>query len=408
MSDSIYDYYQKLVRKSDDDFHINSMVAVILPLTGKYSKVGLEVLDGLKYAEETRTSSDSRLSMIVYDNEGDELRTLEIFKEISNNPNISAIIGPISTSNSIIACSSAEEVGIPIILPHISQDGIADLADNIFLVNSNVRSRAELAAKFIAEELEAENVAVLAPADKFGKSIVDTFVERLKLFDITPLMVEWYSGVPTNLDQQFSSLRNLTWELETKVDNSDTLSALADTLGFIKDQYTKMMTEDDSAGVTLDGLDAIFIPTHPSHLNYISTQFPAYNLETTIIGNDSWTNLDLLRKENIGPHLVDMVTITNFNFHHLTELNKSMNENYSGHFYKAIDCYNLLANSVSNAKITSKSLQTILSNVSNFKGIIGTYNFKDNLYNVNSNLNILLFDGYQFNEYFDTLYPIEY
>ena len=50
----------------------------------------------------------------------------------------------------------------------------------------------------------------------------------------------------------------------------------------------------------------------------------------------------------------------------------------------------------------------ILSNVDDFRGIFGTYNFVDDNNNVNSTLNILQFDGFYFDEYIDQNQSFEY
>ena len=80
-------------------------------------------------------------------------------------------------------------------------------------------------------------------------------------------------------------------------------------------------------------------------------------------------------------------------------MNNSFNEKHTDYFYAAIDCYNLLTKSVAESSALDKSLTLILSTVNDFKGIFGTYNFNKGDYNVNSKLNIVQFDGLNFNEY---------
>jgi len=380
------EYYFKL----KDQLNIMStgrvIVGVVLPLTGKDAKIGKEFLDGLRYAELNNSSINAELSIIVYDNAGDELKTLEAFQALSKNPNIVAIIGPISATNSIIAGSMADANGIPLILPSITIDGLAKISNNIFLMNSDLKTRGSLAAKLMVETLQVENIAVLAPADKFGKSLVDAFTEKLAFYNQSPQIVEWYSGIPMNLTRQFKTIRSKAWDLSMR--NSYTYF------------YDEMIAEDSSK-IVLNSIDAIYMPIHDGHLDYIGAQFPIYNIDAIVVGNDNWADLDVLRKENIGPHFKGAYVISNYNNFNIDLLNNNFNAKHTAYFYQAFDCFNLLTKSITEAKMLNISLSQHLSDIDGFNGLFGTYNFADSDYNVNATLNIMQFDGFNFDKYID-------
>jgi len=292
-----------------------------------------------------------------------------------------------------------DKSGVPLILPMVTTNDLSKVSDEIFMLNSDLKTRGELAGQLIAELYEAENIAVLAPADKFGKSIVDAFINQLKLYNKTPKILEWYSGIPMNLDRQFKSIRARAWELSNSSDSLEFSYTFVDSIITLYGFDGEEMTVDDSSKVVLNSIDAIYMPIHEDHLDYIGAQFPAYNLETAVVGNDNWSNLSVLRKENIGPHFSGLVVISNYNDYQLELLNNNFNEKHTGNFYKAIDSYNLLAKSIEEANTSDKSLLQILSNIIDFKGIFGTYNFAEGDNNVNSKLNIVQFDGYNFDKF---------
>ena len=407
-----HDYYSNLEDKLYSNTNGQAFIGVVLPLTGKDSKIGKEFLDGLKYAEANIFSNDIELSLIVYDNAGNVLNTVKAFQALNKNPNVAATIGPISADNAVIAGSITGTIGVPLILPTASINGLSEISDNIFLMNSDLITRGEIAGQFIAETLEAENIAVLAPADKFGKSLVDAFTNKLKTYNKVPVIIEWYSGIPMNLERQFKSIRAKAWELSDTTDSLDMMDTTIDFL-FIEDildadTLEVEMTADDSSDVILNSIDAIYMPIHAGHLDYVGAQFPAYNLDVVVLGNDNWADLEVLRKEIIGPHLVGMVVISNYNNHQLDALNTNFDIKHTDYFYQAIDCYNLLVKSITEANTNNEPLMQILSNVDDFKGIFGTYNFADDNNNVNSTLNILQFDGFNFDEYIDSNQSFEY
>jgi len=407
-----HDYYSNLEDKLYSNTNGQAFIGVVLPLTGKDSKIGKEFLDGLKYAEANIFSNDIELSLIVYDNAGNVLNTVKAFQALNKNPNVAATIGPISADNAVIAGSITGTIGVPLILPTASINGLSEISDNIFLMNSDLITRGEIAGQFIAETLEAENIAVLAPADKFGKSLVDAFTNKLKTYNKVPVIIGWYSGIPMNLERQFKSIRAKAWELSDTTDSLDMMDTTIDFL-FIEDildadTLEVEMTADDSSDVILNSIDAIYMPIHAGHLDYVGAQFPAYNLDVVVLGNDNWADLEVLRKEIIGPHLVGMVVISNYNNHKIDALNTNFDIKHTDYFYQAIDCYNLLVKSITEANTNNEPLMQILSNVDDFKGIFGTYNFADDNNNVNSTLNIIQFDGFNFDEYIDSNQSFEY
>ena len=407
-----HDYYLNLEDKLYSNRNGRAFIGVVLPLTGKDSKIGKEFLDGLKYAEENNFSNDIELSLIVYDNAGNVLNTVEAFQTLNKNPNIAATIGPISADNAVVAGSITGTSGVPLILPTASINGLSKISNNIFLMNSDLKTRGEIAGQFIAETLEAKNIAVLAPADKFGKSLVDAFTNKLKTYDEVPVIMEWYSGIPVNLERQFKSIRTKAWELSDIADSLDLIDTTSDFL-FVEDilpedTLEEEMTADDSSDVILNTIDAIYMPIHAGHLDYVGAQFPAYNLDVVVVGNDNWADLEVLRKEIIGPHLDGMLVISNYSNHQIDALNTNFDIKHTDYFYQAFDCYNLLAKSITEANANNKPLTQILSNVDDFRGIFGTYNFADDNNNVNSTLNILQFDGFYFDEYIDQNQSFEY
>ena len=70
------------------------------------------------------------------------------------------------------------------------------------------------------------------------------------------------------------------------------------------------MSRKDSLKVTLKTLDAIYIPINKGDLSFIGTQLPMYNLDTKIIGNESWMDIDILAQDIIGPHLQGLTVLS--------------------------------------------------------------------------------------------------
>ena len=74
----------------------------------------------------------------------------------------------------------------------------------------------------------------------------------------------------------------------------------------------QIMTSSDSAKVVLETIKGIYLPIRYGEVEFLGTQLPMYNFDAKIIGNSNWKNLDILKKENIGPHLKGLTIISDF------------------------------------------------------------------------------------------------
>ena len=201
---------------------------------------------------------------------------------------------------------------------------LTNLSNNVYLLSTSSAVQAKLSAKYAVNILGYKNIAVLSPGDDINRSYADHFLEELNQLGLEPVTIEWYYGKPENLSDQFLSLRKSAWSLipaedpnieflDLKIDSLDALFDVdvADFMGSIdSDEKDEKMSKRDSLNVILSTIDAIYIPIDKKHLSYIGTQLPMYNLDTKIIGNESWMDIDILSQDIIGPHLQGLIVLS--------------------------------------------------------------------------------------------------
>ena len=177
------------------------------------------------------------------------------------------------------------------------------------------------AARWIAEYLIKDSIAIIAPADDYGYSVIDAFLKEMDALDRTVVVVEWYTGKPENLKKQFQSLRQTAFNLIPPDNPYDEFLGMSfDSLDALFDVNTEdffALAEDeneekikDSSKVVLSTIQALYMPIHAEHLNYIGTQFPMYNLNTSLVGNIAWNQPEILAQDNVGPHLEGMTILS--------------------------------------------------------------------------------------------------
>ena len=299
----------------------HGFVAVILPLSGHDQKKGKAFLMGLcSMVEDYKLDLNTHFK--IYDNESDDINTIRILKRINTDRSILCVLGYLSEVSNLAATSFSGLM--PILLSKSNFSDLPLLSENIYLLSTSAEVQAKLSAQYIINILGYKNIAVLSPADDINKTYATHFISELNQLGIKPVSVEWYYGKPENIKRQFSEIRKAAWGLLPKEDpfidyldmDIDSIDALfdVDVTDFINqdDDISNInkMSKKDSLKVTLETIDAIYIPINRDHLSFIGTQLPLYNLETKIVGNESWLDIDILAQEIIGPHLQGLTVLS--------------------------------------------------------------------------------------------------
>ena len=296
-------------------------VAIILPLTGKDEIKGQTFLMGLS-AMVTDYQFDLSTHFKIYDNNSNDLKTLRILQKINLDRTIIAVLGYLSEISNIAATSFSGK--IPILLSKSNYSELPELSENIYLLSTSSEIQAKLSAQYAINILGFKNIAILSPADDKNKNYADNFIKELNQLGVNPISIEWYYGRPENISRQFSSIRKAAWSLIPQEDPNldyldmeiDSLDALfdVDVADFIEPDKEiddkKKMSRKDSLKVNLKTIDAIYIPINKGDLSFIGTQLPMYNLDTKIIGNESWMDIDILAQDIIGPHLQGLTVLS--------------------------------------------------------------------------------------------------
>ena len=305
---------------TEDISHGN--VAVILPLSGNDKIKGQTFLMGLS-GMVVDYQFDLSTHFKIYDNNSSDIKTLQILKSINLDRSITSILGYLSEVSNIAATSYSGS--IPILLSKSNYSELPIISDNIYLLSTSSEAQAKLSAQYVVNILKYKNIAVLSPADDINKNYADNFILELNQLGVEPVIVEWYYDKPENISRQFESIRKIAWSLLPKEDPNikyldmeiDSLDALfdvdvADFIDIVQEDnnISNRMTKKDSSKVNLNTIEAIYIPIDKSDLSFIGTQLPMYNLETKIIGNESWMDIDILGQDIIGPHLQGLTVLS--------------------------------------------------------------------------------------------------
>ncbi|MEC7854521.1 MAG: hypothetical protein VX924_04090, partial [Candidatus Neomarinimicrobiota bacterium] len=200
-------------------------------------------------------------------------------------------------------------------------------------------------------------------------------------------------------------LRKVAFELEEKKKtfdvalgmDLDSLDALfdvsADDFFDLPKPDKKSMSSNDSSKVVLKTIQAIYLPINHQDLEYIGPQIPMYNFETKIIGNASWQQLEILTKENIGPHVRGMSIISNLYITDIDTFEISF-ENY--YQYQLGNLTSEFLTSLSLNDMSRSSFKNSLQEIEMYEGKGFNYYPLESNNKINSAFQLINFNGNSF------------
>ena len=379
--------YNFLKRNIDSKTSFSKKVGVVLPLEGEGLEITNAFLKGLLEANQSSKSND-KIQFIVIDNYKDPILTVEAFRNLVEKHNVSAIIGPFLDKNLIAGASSVSSKKIPIFAPFTSLENLSSVNKNIYLLNSSVDFRNELLVNHYFDNSELNNIAVIAPRTDLGVKEVDSFLIALDKINKEPVYIGWYEeNSAIDLRPNFKELRDIAWEIETRDEYQEFLGVEIDVLDSmfevdndeVYDMFNLEQEESiDSTKVILETIDGLFYPVSSNALEFVASQVSLSNLETQLLGNENWLNLDLLKQESVSPHISDMLFASNYIPKYLNNSEYDYDPSLNNVFHFGIDFSNFLINSSFNKS------KFDLRTSSNFKGITRNFDFSNSTSNQGS------------------------
>jgi len=379
--------YNFLKRNIDSKTSFSKKVGVVLPLEGEGLEITNAFLKGLLEANKNSQSND-KIQFIVIDNYKDPILTVEAFKNLVDKHNVSAIIGPFLDKNLIAGASSVSSKKIPIFAPFSSLENLSNVNKNIYLLNSSVDFRNQILVNHYLDNSELNNIAVIAPRTDLGIKEVDSFLIALDKLNKEPVYIGWYEeNSAIDLRPNFNELREVAWEIETRDEYQEFLGVEIDVLDSmfevdndeVYDMFNLEQEESiDSTKVILETIDGLFYPVSSNALEFVASQVSLSNLETQLLGNENWLNLDLLKQESVSPHISDMLFASNYIPKYLNNSEYDYDPSLNNAFHFGMDFSNFLINSS-----FSKS-KFDFSSSSSFKGITRNFDFSNSKSNQGS------------------------
>ena len=282
-------------------------LGLLLPLTGPCHRIGEELREGVQLANR---EAGSPFELVVTDT-GVDYGNLPIATECDDvsqssagsllrvadgaqqllDQGVVAIVGPLFSSPSVVAATVAARAGVPLLVPLAQQSGLDALGHSVFQLRAVPKTEARLLGEYATLVLGLEHLAIISPLSDYGWDFAREFTRIAERNGGQIEHSDWY--VPeetTDFRLVFEEIRKAGFALRPPP--PDTLEVVEGELE-VEEKLTADMFID-----TIDGV--VVVVERFEDAKTIAPQVHFHRLQTQVLGNDAWWDLEAIRQMRPG------------------------------------------------------------------------------------------------------------
>ena len=155
-------------------------IGMITPQTGQVAVYGKATLNGAQLAVDEANEAGGvidgkKIELVVFDDKGDNNEAINAYKRLVTSEKVSAIIGPVISTNTLAVAPLASKDGVPMITPTGTAGDITVGKDSVFRSCYTDEQQGEIIAKYSLENLKGKKAAILNEQTDYGQGLAKTF-----------------------------------------------------------------------------------------------------------------------------------------------------------------------------------------------------------------------------------------
>lgn len=335
-------------------------LGVLLPLSGRFSNYGKQVLRGMELALELHNQQSPKITLLVRDSAGEPDLAEQLIGELASSPQVLGVLGPLTGSAANAAAQRAQQEHLPMLA--LSQHaGLPQVGPWIFRNSLTSELQVHTLVDYAVNQKKISSFGILAPDTRLGREISQAFSDAVRDKGAKIVAIQTYSPQTTDFRRQVKLLQGL---------NPNTPEPK-------KEPGTSVQPPAPAP------FDALFVPANPDQLALIAPQLPFYGLSgAVLLGNASWDAPNLLPLA--GPYLDNAVFVSGFYrfspYPFVREFVDRYFEQYGAEpsllAAQGFDVANIVLSLLKNPNFASReSLRHALSQLQNYPGVTGATGF---------------------------------
>ncbi len=276
-----------LIVRAKEQERTSLQIGVLAPLTGETGEVGKRIVNGAQLAFELYSGqSGQMIKPVICDTRGSMIENARKTKELIEVHKVPVILGPVLSQDAIVSASMVIGKNTTMLTPTATEEGIAQLGDNVYQMNVSIGTLARKIASYAMNNLNMREFAILAPSTEYGLTMATSFKDELRKKNIEVIAEEYFEEGANDFGAQFGSLRNklLQKYFERQAMEKGTV-------------YKGTVSKNDSikykdTSLTVNGL---FIPAESDDVVMLAPQVAFNRIKTQILGSNGWQSKKVLQ-----------------------------------------------------------------------------------------------------------------
>lgn len=225
-------------------------VGMLTPTSGDLAPYGIAVQNAAEMAvkeiNDAGGINGATLELVVYDNEGDPTKSINLFNKLVEEDGICALVGPVISSTSLVVGPLANDAQIPMLSPTATNADVTIGLDYVFRACYIDPYQGRVVAKFASENLGAQKAVIFRNvSNDYSIGLADAFSEA---FTGEIVADEGYTGEDNDFKAIISKIASLN-------------------------------------------PDVIFIPDYFNTVGLIAKQLNEAGVTATLLGGDGWDGI---------------------------------------------------------------------------------------------------------------------
>jgi len=380
---------EKQLKSIEKNIEGKVRVGVVLPLTGKRSVIGQQVLQGIQLAlNRLGISAKEKVELVVKDSTaGPSL--VGIIEDLAGDPYIAGIIGPVLSGEIKEIVPIVDRLQIPVFTPTASSEGLPELSPFIFRNALTRKIQAGFLAQYAINQLNLRRFAILYPVENYGIEFRKLFKKEVESLGGEVVTTVAYDRKQTDFRTQILELGGIPDKQLEKLAresllNGGTFGGFEGGRGKLSQPVVDMghWNNDDIENFKTSlelSYDAIFIPGFYDKVGLIVPQLVFYNIDDVVLlGANGWNSPKLV--ENAGKYIREGFFVDGFFTDSLRLGVQKFVEAFKATFGKeptlhsaqAYDSANIMIQGILEGADNRIKVKERLEGVKNYPGISGT------------------------------------
>jgi len=260
-------------------------VGVLVPLTGKYQRLGEAVMRGVKLA-----LKGSDIDVLAKDTQGDPARAAYAVEELVFEDGAAAAIGPLFGEDSRRAAVVAQDLGLPLLTLTRAED-VTEVGSFVFRNMLTYSAQAKALAAWAIDVMGYKSFAVLYPNTPYGVEMTNDFWDQITTRGAAVRGAETYANDQTTFTTEAKKLVG-RYYLEDRLDYLEEAKAAAKEAPDAFRRRKALEKARKSLEPIID-FDALFIPDEWTRVGLIA---PALAVEDIITNTCDAKEIEKLKK----------------------------------------------------------------------------------------------------------------